>query len=332
MSTASDRAKLEHSYRRLLRLQPPAYRLAREDELLGVLIDSATPGQARATPGETIDLLWSAARHWVATAFGANDSAAIWRVTVVTCGGLAAWMVPLLSSLAFHPSRHLLRLALWSAACLLLVLALGLVAARRLGPSSWWTALRTLTTVVLAAFAVSELITSIMTAPSDGRALPLLMFVAAVATAMFLVHRGSSLFPDRVPQPLWRDALVVLTLGAGLCAGSTAMRLVATFPFRQRLGAIPLMLLLLILLIATGLLARPARIDGRDTLLILGAGVASGALWELGTLGTFMGLYLEGQLIALAIFAVAGTAVAVIAGRQPPPSPLRGSPRMPTPA
>jgi hypothetical protein len=311
MSTATDRAKLEDSYRRLLRLQPPAYRLAREEELLGVLIDSARPGQTRATAAETIDLLWSAARHWVALAFGANDAAASWRVMVVMCGGLAAWMVPLLSSLAFHPSSHLLRLVLWSAVCLLLVVVVGLSASRRTGAGSLFAALRDMASVTLAAVAASELTASVMTSRAEDHVPDLVRFVAAFSASVLLVHRGSALFPDRVASPLWRDACLVLTLGAGLRGGYTALDLIA---FPQYQGASRLAVQAVVLLLATCLLVRPARITGRDAVLIVGAGVAGRGLWQLWLFPVYT--LLPGSWVTMVIGATSGAVVAVIAGRQ----------------
>ncbi len=48
---------LERSYRRLLRAYPPAHRAVYADEMLGVLMDSATPGQRRPSARDTVQLL-----------------------------------------------------------------------------------------------------------------------------------------------------------------------------------------------------------------------------------------------------------------------------------
>lgn len=64
------REELERSYRCYTRLFPPAYRAAREDEMLAVLMDAAAPGQSRATPAEALDLIGSAARQWLPYAIG----------------------------------------------------------------------------------------------------------------------------------------------------------------------------------------------------------------------------------------------------------------------
>jgi hypothetical protein len=48
---------LERRYRRILRLYPAAHRVAHEDEMLGVLLDAAKPGQRRPGIHDTWDLL-----------------------------------------------------------------------------------------------------------------------------------------------------------------------------------------------------------------------------------------------------------------------------------
>ena len=54
---------LEGSYRRLLRWYPPSYRKRHEEEILGVLMDAAQPGQRRPGARESVDLPWSALRR-----------------------------------------------------------------------------------------------------------------------------------------------------------------------------------------------------------------------------------------------------------------------------
>ena len=51
---------LEQRYRRLLRWYPPSYRDRHAEEILGVLMAAARPGQRRPGPRESLDLLWSA--------------------------------------------------------------------------------------------------------------------------------------------------------------------------------------------------------------------------------------------------------------------------------
>src|SRR5690348_3876643 len=65
---------LEAGYRRLLRWYPPSYRGRHEEEILGVLMDAAQPGQRRPGARESVDLLWSALkiRIWM-TLLGADS-------------------------------------------------------------------------------------------------------------------------------------------------------------------------------------------------------------------------------------------------------------------
>jgi len=56
MTAAGD---LEGGYRRLLRWYPPSYRGRHEEEILGVLMAAAEPGQRRPALRESLDLLWS---------------------------------------------------------------------------------------------------------------------------------------------------------------------------------------------------------------------------------------------------------------------------------
>jgi len=57
MTAAGD---LEGGYRRLLCWYPPSYRGRHADEILGVLMAAAQPGQRRPAMRESLDLLWSA--------------------------------------------------------------------------------------------------------------------------------------------------------------------------------------------------------------------------------------------------------------------------------
>ncbi len=52
-------APLEMHYRRLLAVYPAAHRRDYEEEMVGVLMAGAEPGQRRPTPAEAADLLWS---------------------------------------------------------------------------------------------------------------------------------------------------------------------------------------------------------------------------------------------------------------------------------
>lgn len=55
---------LERAYRRLLRWLPADYRAAREDEMIGVLLDAARPGQRRPDPADAADLVQAVAGVW----------------------------------------------------------------------------------------------------------------------------------------------------------------------------------------------------------------------------------------------------------------------------
>jgi hypothetical protein len=65
---------LEGGYRRLLRWYPAWYRGQHEEEMLGVLMSAAQPGQRRPGVRESADLLWSAARIRVRTVLRGADS------------------------------------------------------------------------------------------------------------------------------------------------------------------------------------------------------------------------------------------------------------------
>jgi hypothetical protein len=55
---------LERGYRRLLRWLPSDYRAAREDEMIGVLLETARPGQRRPDPADAADLIAAVAAVW----------------------------------------------------------------------------------------------------------------------------------------------------------------------------------------------------------------------------------------------------------------------------
>lgn len=67
---------LEASYRRLLRLYPRAYRRRREEEMLGMLLESSTPGQSRPAARDARSLLAGAARAWLRWFFVPDPAAA----------------------------------------------------------------------------------------------------------------------------------------------------------------------------------------------------------------------------------------------------------------
>jgi hypothetical protein len=52
----TDRPELERRYRRWLAMYPKSFRAEHEDEMLGVLLEGAEPGQTHPRTGEAVDL------------------------------------------------------------------------------------------------------------------------------------------------------------------------------------------------------------------------------------------------------------------------------------
>jgi hypothetical protein len=52
----TDRPELERRYRRWLAMYPKSFRAEHEDEMLGVLLEGAEPGQTRPRAGEALNL------------------------------------------------------------------------------------------------------------------------------------------------------------------------------------------------------------------------------------------------------------------------------------
>jgi hypothetical protein len=65
---------LEQGYRRLLRWYPPSYRGRHGEEILGVLMAAAQPGQRRPSARESLDLLWSALKIRIRMTLRGADS------------------------------------------------------------------------------------------------------------------------------------------------------------------------------------------------------------------------------------------------------------------
>jgi hypothetical protein len=79
-------SKLEHQYRRLLRLYPRPHRRVHEEEMLAVLLACAAPGQQRATRADRIDLVRGALRvRWrhLQSVFGPEWSDALAVVSLI---------------------------------------------------------------------------------------------------------------------------------------------------------------------------------------------------------------------------------------------------------
>ena len=62
MSEQTDQARLERGYRRLLACYPASFRRESEEEILAVLLDTATDSQRRVGLAESADLIRGALR------------------------------------------------------------------------------------------------------------------------------------------------------------------------------------------------------------------------------------------------------------------------------
>jgi hypothetical protein len=97
MTTA---AGLERGYRRLLRCYPPSYRCGHEEEILGVLMAAAQPGQRRPSVRESLDLLWSALKIRMRTTLRGADSQP-WAAALALVGVLLPLLMLLLKLTEF---------------------------------------------------------------------------------------------------------------------------------------------------------------------------------------------------------------------------------------
>ncbi|GAA3215745.1 hypothetical protein [Nonomuraea helvata] len=86
---------LEARYRRLLACYPRDHRARHEEEMIGVLLAGARPGQIRPHPADAADLLWGALRVHARRAFG-PVSAPSWRDGVALAAAL--WPFLMLAS------------------------------------------------------------------------------------------------------------------------------------------------------------------------------------------------------------------------------------------
>lgn len=94
--------ELESRYRRVLRVFPGRYRREREEELLGVLLSAASPGQRRPSSGEAAALVVQAGRVWVRLAVSPD------RVANHRAGSALSVLLPLV--LLFPVARTVLSL------------------------------------------------------------------------------------------------------------------------------------------------------------------------------------------------------------------------------
>ena len=86
---------LEGSYRRLLRWYPSSYRKRHGEEILGVLMDAAQPGQHRPGARESVDLLWSALKIRIRMTLRGADSQ-LWQAAFALVGVLLPLLMLLL--------------------------------------------------------------------------------------------------------------------------------------------------------------------------------------------------------------------------------------------
>ena len=86
---------LEGGYRRLLRWYPSSYRERHEEEILGVLMAAAEPGQRRPGARESLDLLWSALKIRIRMILRGADSEP-WAAALALAGVLLPLLMLLL--------------------------------------------------------------------------------------------------------------------------------------------------------------------------------------------------------------------------------------------
>ena len=91
---------LERGYRRLLRWYPPSYRGLHEEEILGVLMAAARPGQRRPGARESLDLLRSALKIRFRTTLRGADSQP-WAAALALTGVLLPLLMLLLKLTEF---------------------------------------------------------------------------------------------------------------------------------------------------------------------------------------------------------------------------------------
>jgi hypothetical protein len=91
---------LEKSYRRLLRWYPALYRHRHEEEILGVLMATARPGQRRPGARESADLVWSALKIRIRMATRSAGSEP-WAAALALAGVLLPLLMVLLKLVLF---------------------------------------------------------------------------------------------------------------------------------------------------------------------------------------------------------------------------------------
>jgi hypothetical protein len=227
---------LEYRYRRLLAWYPRDHRATHEDEMVGVLLASAEPGQTRPGLGDRADLLWGGLKLHTRRAFG-RASVPNWRDALAVAGvvGTLVLLIPELVSTAiaaawgFPLATQLIQLTLifavaagitanqrWVAApaAWLLVPAMTLWAAGSAGPyeiDSW--TLLALTTAVALTFTRSPRHGLRLSGARGLLTLAVLVTMAMLwETSMFLVGLG----PDPRIQELPLVATCAIAFGYAL--------------------------------------------------------------------------------------------------------------------
>ncbi|HEX6469257.1 MAG TPA: hypothetical protein VF069_09195 [Streptosporangiaceae bacterium] len=205
--------ELESRYRRLLRWYPPRHRHDHEEEMLGVLLQSARPGQARPSPRDAADIAWGGVLIRARRSIGAIAADRGWRdafaaigillplfMCVKTAQLVADWAraghpgAPLLPPGHFtwsvwpHPHYDWLGWAAWP-----LIAALGLFGARRLAAGA---AAATIAAYV-ALLAAQYLRGDGMATPVMAVWWPMLGLIAAGALAAVPGRRGLAVLGGR---------------------------------------------------------------------------------------------------------------------------------------
>lgn len=135
-----DMSTLEDRYRRLLAWYPRDHRAAHEDEMIGVLLASAKPGQTRPTAADRADLLWGGLKLHTRRAFG-RPSAPAWRDALAVAGvvGALTFLVQKATSVAIATVAGYWVPARFVDLVLAVVLAMAVLANQRwlAAPTAW---------------------------------------------------------------------------------------------------------------------------------------------------------------------------------------------------
>jgi hypothetical protein len=133
-------SSLEDRYRRLLAWYPRDHRAAHEDEMVGVLLAGAEPGQTRPGLGDRADLLWGGLKLHTRRAFG-RASAPAWRDALAVAGvvGTLTLLVQAVTSSAIASVAGYWVTARFVDVLLALILAAGVVTNQRwlAAPVAW---------------------------------------------------------------------------------------------------------------------------------------------------------------------------------------------------